>query len=104
MGRRKRVSEEERSQWVARWRSSGLTAKQFGREHHIAASTLYAWERSVKEPDRRAVAFTQVRLGEASRASAGTVEFVLPNGVVARFCGHIEAAQVRRLLEAARAC
>ena len=104
MPRGKRLSEEQRAQWVTRWRTSGLTAVAFGQEHKLAVSTLYAWARGLNCSSDKPLAFTQLRLADTKPRPTAVVEFVLPNGVVVRLCGDVDTPQLRAMLEVARSC
>ena len=104
MARGKRFSEDQRAQWVARWRASGMTAVEFGQEHKLAVSTVYAWARGLNLSTDKPLAFTQLRLADTKSRPTAVVEFVLPNGVVVRLCGDIDPPRLRAMLEVARSC
>lgn len=50
---------DRRAKWVARWRASGLSAREFGGQHGLTAAQLYSWSR-------------QGRADEDADADAGT--------------------------------
>ena len=74
-----------RAKWVARWRSSGCSAREFGAVHGLKASSLYEWSRAYRDvsPGDEAVAsFTEVRVREERVGSTEAIEIVVGARVV----------------------
>jgi transposase-like protein len=44
---------QQRAKWVARWKDSGLTAKEFATEAGLNASTLYNWSAQLSAAARK---------------------------------------------------
>lgn len=44
---------QQRARWVARWKDSGLTAKEFAAEAGLKASTLYNWSAQLSAAARK---------------------------------------------------
>lgn len=123
---------EERSQWVSRFRSSGLPQAQFARRHGLKLTTLQKWlygrgsrPAPMRKPsapgdhshriDRTAVVihrksqrapnttFREVTLPTLGLASPGwAAEVTWPSGVTVRLGARAEAAWIGALLEAVR--
>lgn len=91
----RRSNRQEWQKRVDRWRSSGLTAKEFAAEMGLNAGTLQFWSCKLKQGDRRAAT------PRASRASVPVVSSFLEVAPVAirdvdlRF--EVELANGRRL-------
>lgn len=100
MGRR-RYTEQEREQWVARWRASGKSAREFAARHGLSAVTLYGWARPAAgrvQPQ----GFVEVHLppaAEAPPAMQGSIEIELAGGRVVRVREHVDLELLRAVVE-----
>lgn len=88
------------SEWVARWRASGLSGTVFAAKHGLRPSTLYGWARRIDVENEADVAlprFAEVRVRErddsdapshpasmAAGADDATIEIVTRSGRVVR--------------------
>lgn len=60
---------QQRAKWVAKWRASGLAAREFAERHGLKASQLYSWSRPTPASARgSAAAFAEVRVRESTVA------------------------------------
>jgi len=99
--RRPRASPEERAQWLAKYHSSQLSARQFAQEHGLNDGTLQRWIREEgqrKKSNREAPAFQQVHLSPLMTA-AWAAEVMLPDGIAVRLAATASAAWMRSLWE-----
>ena len=102
--RRPRASPEERAQWVAKYHSSQLSARQFAQEHGLNDGTLQRWIREEgqrKKSDRKASAFQELHLPPLMTA-AWAAEVRLPGGIAVRLAATTSAAWMRSLWESLR--
>ena len=128
----KRVDAGVRSEWVRRWRASGLSCAQFAARHGLSKATLYTWSyqvgrtpvlstrasRSVtalaRVPAQRSWSgrgqFTQVRVvgsssaSSLSAASGGVIEVVLGEVRVVRVLGAVDESALRSVLRVVGEC
>lgn len=119
MKKRLMLSQEQREDWVNKWRSSGLSGARFAARHGLNESTLYRWGQRLNgesavarasvvrsEPGRKSpsrVPFTEVRVGSAGEPE-GSIEVTLGGGRAVRVSGWVERAQLEMVLEALGAC
>jgi transposase len=109
VGRRRRWSDEDKARIVAESLDPATTASAVARRHGLHASQLLAWRQQLQRsaPSVAAVngpAFVPVLLAEDSAAPAqpvGWMEIVL-GPVVVRVGADVDAAALRRVLEAVR--
>lgn len=111
MKKRQLLSIEDRTEWVEKWRSSGLSGARFAARHGLNESTLYRWSQRIKrrgssEADvQRAPVpeFTEVRLrGEGTRD--GSIEITLGGNRVLKLSGKVDRDQLRVVLETLASC
>lgn len=84
---------------VAHWRSTGLSAESYGREHDIGVERLKYWARRVE----RAASSPQllpVRISAPS--TTASLELRSPSGWSMRMDGGVDAAWLARLLQELR--
>lgn len=86
--RRRRTTALERADWVARLASSGLTIKEFARQHRLSPATLAQWKskagRSLAQrlPQRAASpVFHTIDLPTPEPTHPWDLEVLLPNGL-----------------------
>jgi hypothetical protein len=89
---------------VRRWRSSGLSVRDFCAERELAEPSFYAWRRTIAERDAQEVRFVPVRVVPEEQPIAidnsGSIglELVLPAGRLLRIGPGFDAATLQRLL------
>jgi len=112
---------ERRKRLVAKWRSSGGSAAEFGERHGVPQWALYAWAKQLKSGPRRGrqqravrssttagvPAFIPVRLvgdghGDPAPRVEGVVEIQLCGGDVVRVVGEVSAERLRAVVMAVR--
>jgi transposase-like protein len=104
--RQPRLSAEERAHWIARYRSSQLSARKFAQQHGLNAGTLSRWIREERECTKSSEAtpvFQEVHFA-ALPTGAWAAEVVLPSGVVVRLGAAASAPWMRSLWESLRSC
>jgi transposase-like protein len=102
--RRPRASPEERAQWLAKYHSSQLSARQFAQEHGLNDGTLQRWIREEGQHNKsksKAPAFQQVHLSPLMTAD-WAAEVVLPGGIAVRLAATASATWMRSLWESLR--
>ena len=98
---RLRDEQKERQwrRWIAQWRTSGLSVRDFCAHHGLATPSFYACRRTL---ERRAVAqaaFVPVQVvADAPPAPAGTLEVLLVDGRTVRVAPGFDAVTLQRLL------
>ena len=93
-----RSSEAEWRRWIAQWRSSGVSATEFGRRIGKSESTIRWWAsrlRSTREAARTAP-LTFVEVTSAVRSEP--IEVVLASGVRLRVAADFDADALERVL------
>jgi len=120
MGRAR--GDRDRAEWVARWRASGLSGREFAEKHGLRASTLYQWAHRVDTADATAgrkhgaakrpdLAFAEIKIRRERKsehgehaAPRGVIEIVSRSGRVVRVQGDVDAGQLRAVLEVVEQC
>lgn len=98
--RRARVSAEERGQWVSRYHTSQLSARQFAQQHGLKDGTLQRWireERQRSPTASEAAGFQEVQVSAFASAGAWAAEVLLPGGMVVRLGATATASWMRSL-------
>jgi transposase-like protein len=92
-------------QWrerIAEQQCSGVSIKQFCKEHGLAEHSFYFWRRKLRTPE--AVRFALVDRGLRPEAQTDVcIELILPGGERLRIAAGVDAVTLRRVLEALRA-
>ena len=108
---RKRRSEEQWREIVARWRASGESAREFAAREGLVAGTLSWWGNRLKaDAPRRAreaesQAFAPLRVTSSSSSSGGgRIEVVTPSGLVVRVTGVVSEVELAAVLRAVQQC
>ena len=99
--RRRRVSADERAQWVRRFQISGLTRREFVQRHGMGLSTLDRWLAANPAAPAHAP-LREVTLGNLLSASPWIAEVQRPDGLVVRLGP--SALPLLQSLLAARPC
>ena len=102
--RRPRASREERAQWLAKYHSSRLSARQFADEHGLNDGTLQRWIREEGQRHKsnsEAPAFQEVHLPPLM-TTTWSAEVLLPGGIAVRLTATASAAWMRSLWESLR--
>jgi transposase-like protein len=87
---------------VRQWRSSGLSVREFCREHDISEPNFYAWRRTIAQRDAQAPRFVPVQVVSEEKpvgnASGQALELLLGSGRVLRVGPDFDEPTLRRLL------
>jgi len=90
---------------LARWRDSGLTIRDYCRQHRLSEASFYAWRRELTQrrsshsaADAPAVTFVPLTVRPEPVAADATVEVVLANGRRLRLPVGVATSVVRELL------
>lgn len=93
---------EEMFPVVEDWLESGLTQKEYSRQHQLAGHILPYWagryRKTHPSSDQETSSF--IRLSAPSAPSVDGMEVVLPTGVVIRFGSRVPVAYLQQLLSA----
>ncbi len=103
MAKSKRHNAEERRSWAERWRTSGLSGREFAKRNGLEAESVYRWGKEFAggaTGRAKTRAFTEVRVGIAEPKPGEPIELALKNGRVLRVPPGTDAAYVRTLVEA----
>jgi len=98
---------EEISDWVRRYRASGLALGTFAEQHGLTRNRLHYWvyDRRFAQP-RQPVAlapvFQELKISAALPPPNWAVEICLPTGAVARFTATATPAWINSVLEGLR--
>lgn len=82
---RKRRTESEWSSLVARQRESGLSLRDFAKQHSVPLGSLQRWRRRLSSSET--ADFVDVSPPEMTTTPNWQAEIVLPNGIVLRLRG-----------------
>ena len=87
---------------IAEQAGSGLSIKQFCKEHGVTPWSFYDWRKRLREP--KAVRFALVERGSAERerATEAYLELILPGGVRMHIRSGVDGATLCTVLEALR--
>jgi hypothetical protein len=100
-----RVRDEQKEQqwrrWIAQWRTSGLSVRDFCARHGLATPSFYAWRRTLQQraADTPAVVAVHV-VAVAPPAQASALELVLADGRTVRVAPGFDTTTLRQLLAA----
>ena len=99
---KKRHNPDQRKRWAARWHGSGLSGREFAKQHGLPVESIYRWGREF--PEATAVdpreAFTKIRLNGSTEVMPSAIEIVLSNGRRVRVLGDVTATRLRAVVEA----
>ena len=82
---RKRRTETEWSSIVARHRESGLSLREFAKQHDVPLGSLQRWRRRLSSTE--SATFVDVSLPSPPAAPIWQAEITLPNGTTLRLRG-----------------
>jgi transposase-like protein len=102
---RQRDEHKERQwrQWIARWRSSGLSIAAFCAQHDLSTANFYAWRSTLQRRDQQHPPFVAVHLhDEPDPTTTSPLEVVLTDGRVVRVAVGFDATTLRQLLAVLR--
>jgi hypothetical protein len=96
---------EEISDWIRRYRGSGLALGTFAEEHGLSRNRLHYWvyDRRFSQPRRPAVAapvFQEIKLSAGLPAHTWAAEISLPTGAVVRFAATATPGWINSVMEA----
>ena len=91
--------ERQWRRWIAQWRTSGLSVRDFCAHHGLATPSFYAWRRALQQraTDTPTVVAVQV-VADTAPALASALEVVLNDGRTVRVAPGFDAATLRQLL------
>ena len=98
---------EEVSDWIRRYRASGLGLTDFAEQHGLSRNRLHYWvyDRRFSQP-RQSVAvapiFQELKVTAGRAAQDWALEISLPTGAVARFTATTTPDWINSVLEALR--
>lgn len=92
---RRRYTAAERSDWVARFRQSGLTQRGFAAQHGLGVANLQRW---VAGKFKQTPAFAEVPLPALHTPGSWAAEIVQPNGTTLRLTNAVSPTLVKQLL------
>lgn len=98
---RHRRTIEQWQELVGRQRTSGLSIGAFCNREGLASSTFFAWRRKVEMPDLPPfVELTHAAIStDQPRESNGSLELLLPCGVIVRVRDGVNIALLRQIVE-----
>lgn len=101
--RRSRWTQREREQLVAKYHASGLTQREFARQHGVKLGTFQQWVYRPRPPQavarRKQPAFQEVSLTAVPFLNGWAAELQLPRGVALRLNSHASAEWVGALVQ-----
>jgi len=98
---------EEISDWIRRYRASGLALGSFAEQHGLSRNRLHYWvyDRRYSQPRQPvtvAPVFQELKLPAGLPTQNWAAEISWPTGVVARFSATATPAWIHSVLEAVR--
>ena len=101
--RRRRSTQREREQLVAKYQASGLTQREFAQQHGVKLGTFQRWIYRPRSPHsvarRKKPAFQEVSIAEVPFLNGWAAELQLPRGVALRLNSHASAEWVGALVQ-----
>ena len=96
---------EEISDWIGRYRGSGLALGTFAEQHGLSRNRLHYWvyDRRFSQPRRPAVAapvFQEIKLSAGLPVQSWAAEISLPTGAVVRFTATATPVWINSVMEA----
>lgn len=110
------MKKENQEQRHAKWRSlveeqqkSGLSQKEFCKQRNVALAQFVYYRSKFKDANHAPVmkqsGFTPVKVtGKESAVTSSEIKLSLPNGFQCSFPSHLDAVQIKRLVEVLLAC
>lgn len=99
---------EEMREMMSAWEDSGLTQREFAEEEGLSYTAFQYWRRRLKEvdeePSAEIVPLRIVDDGASTRASDDRIEIRFKDGVAVVVPRDFDDDQLRRVVEALRAC
>ena len=101
--RNKTPGSAERSDWVARYRASGMALRRFAQEHGLRPAQLHYWVYHPRPVSTGAAPrFQEVKLDELFAHHPWTVELELPGGSTLRVKASVDPTWVAELIRSVR--
>ena len=99
---KKRHNPDQRKQWAAQWHASGLSGREFAKQHGLPVESICRWGREFPEAKavERRETFTEIRLNGSTEETPSAIEVVLSNGRRIRVLGDVAATRLRAVVEA----
>ena len=98
---------KEISDWIRRYRASGLALGSFAQQHGLSRNRLHYWVydwrfAQPRQPVAIAPAFQELKVTAGQPTQDWAVEISLPTGAVARFTATATPTGINSVLEALR--
>jgi transposase len=94
---------EEWSERIAAQQCSGVSVKRFCKEQGLTEYSFYAWRKRLQESGPVRFALVERRVPRQERPPEAVLELVLATGERLRIGAGVDAATLRRVVEALRA-
>ena len=100
---RRRYTAEEKKQFVALYRESGLTQVEFARQHEIKVCTLHQWLCRRKQPTKSpSSVFKELLLSPPINTSTWSTEILLSDELTIRFGASVSVTIMAELVNTLR--
>ena len=90
--------EQEWRRWIAQWRASGLSVRDFCDRHGLAAPSFYAWRSRLHQAPATRLLSYRCSSWPTRHRHRPAPELVLADGRVVRVAPGFDAATLRQLL------
>jgi hypothetical protein len=94
---------EEWAERIAAQQRGGMSVKQFCKEQGLAEWAFYAWRKRLQEKGPVRFALVERRATRQERTAEAALELVMVTGERLRISSGVDAATLRRVIEALRA-
>ena len=94
---------DEWAQKISEQQRSGISVKQFCKEHGLTEYSFYAWRKRLQEKNSVRFALVERRGARQELPTEGILELVLTSGERLRIGGAVDAATLRTVLDVLRA-
>jgi transposase len=91
--------EQQWRRWIAQWRASGLSVRDFCDRRGLTVASFYAWRRVLERRAAEKAALVSVQVvADAVPAQTSALEVVLTDGRTVRVTPGFDAGTLRQLL------
>lgn len=94
---------EEWAERISEQQRSGISVKQFCKDHGLTEYSFYSWRKRVQEKNSVRFALVERRGERQELPTEGVLELVLTSGERLRIGGAVDAATLRTVLDVLRA-
>ena len=95
MKNQKHLTLEEMRPIIEKWEVSGLTKKEFCKQHNLAPSVFYYWYKKYKSPGSTG-GFIPIKIKNTFQESP--LEILYPNGVKLKLTGDVPPSLLRQYI------